>query len=104
MDEWRRSKVPVIDNTRKEFEHEIKQINLKFAQLENKLDNKIKLIHSEVIEYCKAKEEQSLETYTSLLASTLEVFKREMTEEFRNKICKQIDHKIKVKLPEYIDG
>ena len=50
MDEWQRSQVAVIDNIRKEFENEIKQINLKFAQLEKYLDNKIELIHSEVIE------------------------------------------------------
>ena len=120
MDKWQRSQeLCMIDNIRREFENEMKQINLKFAQLENKLGNKIELIHSEGMEYCKAKEEQSLETYTSLLASTLEKFKREMKEQFRNEICKQTDHKIidversstprigdqmKVKLPDYIDG
>ena len=67
----------------------------------------------------KLKESNEGETYTSLLASTLEEFKREMKEEFRNKICKQIDHKIidversstlrvggqmKVKLPDYRNG
>ena len=101
LNECQRSQVAVIDNIRKEFKNEIKQINLKFAEVENKLDNKIELIHSEVIEYCKAKEEQSLETYTSLLASTLEKFKREMKEEFHHEICKLIDQ---VKLQDYIDG
>ena len=68
IDECQRSQVAVIDNKRKEFENEIKKINLKFSQLENKLDNKIELIHSEVMEYCKAKGEQSPETMTRLLA------------------------------------
>jgi hypothetical protein len=52
------------------------------------------LIHSEVLEYWKAKEEQSLETYTSLLASALEDLKREMKEEFSNEICKRVDSRI----------
>jgi hypothetical protein len=64
MNEWQRSQGAVMDNIRREFAKEIKQLNLKFAQLENNVDRKIELIHSEVLEYCKAKEEQSLETYT----------------------------------------
>ena len=119
MDEWQQSQASVMDKIRNEFATEIKQINLKFAQLENRVDRKIELIHLEVLDYCKTKEEQSLETYTSLLASTLEDLKREMQEEFRTEICKQIDSKIvsversstprvggrtKVKLPDYMDG
>ena len=41
MDKWQRSQVAVIDNISREFENEIKQITLKFAQLENKLENKL---------------------------------------------------------------
>ena len=52
-DEWHRSQVAVIDNVRKEFDNESKQINLKFAKLEKRLDNKIELIHSEVIDILK---------------------------------------------------
>ena len=78
MDEWQRSQASVVDNIRNEFGTEIKKINLKFAQLENRVDRKIELIHSEVLDYYKTKEEQCLETYTSLLASTLEDLKREM--------------------------
>jgi hypothetical protein len=94
MNEWQRSQAAVMDNIRREFAKEIKQLNLKFAQLENNVDRKIELIHSEVLEYCKAKEEQSLETYTSLLASALEDLKREMKEEFSNEICKRVDSRI----------
>ena len=119
MNEWQRRQEAEMDNVRHEFANQIKQLNSKFAQLENDVDRKIELIHSDLLEYCKAKEEQSLETYTSLLASALEDLKREMKEEFRNEICKQVDSKIigversstprvgvrtKVKLPDYIDG
>ena len=119
MNEWQRSQAAAMDNIRREFANEIEQLNLKFAQLENNVGRKIDLIHSEVLEYCKSKEEQSLETYTSLLASTLEDLKREMKEEFSNEICKRVDSRIigversstprvggrtKVKLPDYMDG
>jgi hypothetical protein len=54
MNEWQRSQAAVMDNIRREFAKEIKQLNLKFAQLENNVDRKIELIHSEVLEYCKS--------------------------------------------------
>ena len=119
MNEWQRNREAEMDNIRHEFANQIKKLNSKFAQLENDVDRKIEVIQSELLEYCKAKEEQSLETYTSLLASALEDLKREMKEEVRNEICKQVDSKIigversstprvgvrtKVKLPDYIDG
>ena len=72
MNEWQRSQEAEMDNVRHEFANQIKQLNSKFAQLENNIDRKIELIHSELLEYCKAKEEQSLETYTSLLYARFE--------------------------------
>ena len=108
-----------MDNVRHKFANEIKQLNSKFAQLENNVYRKIELIHLELLEYCKAKKERSLEMYTSLLVSALEDLKHEMKEEFYNEICKQVDSKIigmersstspvgigtKVKLPDYING
>ena len=50
MDEWQRSQASVVDKIRNEFATEIKQINLKFAQLENRVDRKIELIHLEVLD------------------------------------------------------
>ena len=85
-DEWHRSQVAVIDNIRKEFDNESKQINLKFAKLEKKLDKKIELIHSEVIDI--------LELNKSNFLKRIQVFWREMKEDFSNKICEQTDHKL----------
>lgn len=46
MNEWQRSQEAEMDNVRHEFANEIKQLNSKFAQLENNVDRKIELIHS----------------------------------------------------------
>jgi hypothetical protein len=55
---------------------------------------KIENTRQEIVEKASEKKEETLEVYTSLLASSLEDMKKEIRAEFDEEICKKIDSKL----------